>query len=365
MNNINKNKNNNNLNKNNFNKIILFIIIILIFSLVFNIFFSLVCYGKESKFAKDNYSCTSMDIDGNIYMKENLYKRIYPASMTKIAISIITIEKLDLNEEIYIRKTTTQIPYDYVLTPLYIGEKLTVKDLLYATMLKSGNDAPLQLAKHIYGNEENFKKGINEYLKNIGLKDTHFTNSFGLDDDNHYTTPYDLLTLTRYAMKNDIFRKIVSSKDYIIPANEYSNSRLIKTTSLFTNSESLVFNKDFYGIKTGTTDKAGDCLISAAKIDNKEFYFLYTGAESKISRFKKIQKMYNETKSILKEKENIDNYAKTTIEEKTLNKISLDYIYNQFFFTIFNKIILIIFITILLIILLKSKKIKKSKNKKR
>ena len=281
-----------NKNKLKFKHKILFILILFLFFFIFsfNNFFSLISYANETTFAKNNYSRASMDIDGNIYMKENLYKRIYPASMTKIAISIIAIEKLDLKEKIKIKESTMILPLDYVVTPLYIGETLTVEDLLYATMLKSGNDAPIQLAKHIYGDEKNFKKEINKYLKNLGLTDTNFTNPFGLEDKNHYTTPYDLLTLARYAMKNETFRKIVSTNKYIIPENSYSYKRIIETTSLFTYPNSSVYSKDFYGIKTGFTETAGDCFISAAKINDKEFYFIYTGAKSKISKFKEIQK---------------------------------------------------------------------------
>lgn len=363
MNSINKGNNRiyflNNIFK--YKLLVILITFVLIFTLIFNIFSPLYSYSQENNFAKGNYSRASMDIDGNIYMKENLYKKIYPASLTKIAIAIITIEKLDLNEEIYIRKTDMKVPFDYVVTPLHIGERLTVKDLLHATMLKSANDAPIQLAKYIYGTQENFKKEINKYLKNIGLKNTNFTNPFGLDNKNHYTTPYDLLTLTRYAMKNNTFRKIVRTKSYTIPSNNYSGQRILRTTSLFADSNSLVFNKNFYGVKTGTTDKAGDCFISAAKINNKEFYFIYTGAKSRISKFQKVQEMYNETKYILKQKENIDNFAKTTTEKKTLRKTSLEYLYSQFFFTIFDKIILILFFILLLILLFKIKNSNKRK----
>lgn len=353
-----------NKNKLKFKHKILFILILFLFFFIFsfNNFFSLISYANETTFAKNNYSRASMDIDGNIYMKENLYKRIYPASMTKIAISIIAIEKLDLKEKIKIKESTMILPLDYVVTPLYIGETLTVEDLLYATMLKSGNDAPIQLAKHIYGDEKNFKKEINKYLKNLGLTDTNFTNPFGLEDKNHYTTPYDLLTLARYAMKNETFRKIVSTNKYIIPENSYSYKRIIETTSLFTYPNSSVYSKDFYGIKTGFTETAGDCFISAAKINDKEFYFIYTGAKSKISKFKEIQKMYDETKYLFEQKNIINEYIETVTNEKILKETNSKYIFQKFLLTTFDKIILILLFSLLIIIILfKSRNLHKRK----
>lgn len=341
-------------------------ILCLIFVLYFNLLAPLISNAQDKKiFAKNNYSRVSIDEDNNIYMRENLHKQIYPASLTKIAISILAIEKSKLKDKVLIEKLDYTIPEDYVLTPLYIGETVTVEDLLYATMLKSGNDAAIYLAKHIFGNKEVFIKGINKYLKEIGLKNTNFTNSFGLDDKNHYTTPYDLLILSKYAMNNDTFRKIVSKDKYTIPANNFSEKRTLKTTSLFADKNSSVFNKAFYGIKSGYTESAGDCFITATKINNKEFYFIYTGANSRISKFINIQEMYDQTIYILNEKENIDKYVKSVHETQNSKQLSLDYLSSKYLFSTFDKIIISTFILIIFLILLKrsfkNKKVKKKK----
>ena len=95
------------------------------------IFINLTYATYDNSFAKNNHSRASIDIDGNIYMRENIYKKIYPASMTKIAISIIAIEKLDLNDKIYIEEIDYKLPLDYVTTPLYVGEVVTAEDLTY------------------------------------------------------------------------------------------------------------------------------------------------------------------------------------------------------------------------------------------
>ena len=210
-------------------------------------------------------------------------------------------------------------------------------------MLKSGNDAAIYLGKLAFENKNAFVKGINEYLKELGLLNTHFTNSFGLEDNKHYTTPYDLLVLSKHAMKNKTFKEIVSKDSYIIPGNSFSEARTIRTTSLFANNNSSVFNKDFYGIKSGYTEKAGDCFIAASKIDNKEFYFIYTGANSTTAKFIKIQEMYDETKFILKEKTNIDQYAKTSVKEQNDRFLNLDYLQSKYFFTNFEKVVYSVF----------------------
>lgn len=358
---------NTNYKKNVFKRI-LFLILLFVFFL--NIFHPIILQANTSlPFAKNNHSRASMDEDGNIYIRENLYNRIYPASLTKIAISIIAIEKLKLSDEVFIQEIDYNLPLDYVTTPLYLGETLTVEDLLYATMLKSGNDAAIYLAKEVYGNKENFIEGINKYLKDLGLINTNFTNPFGLEEDNHYTTPYDLLLLTKHAMENRTFKEIVSKTKYVIPENNFSEERVMRTTSLFAEKKSSVFNPDFYGIKSGYTESAGDCYISANKILDKEFYFIYTGADSRISKFINIQKMYDETKYILEQKNILDNYAKTNITTNFSNNLNLSYFKSRYLFSTLDKIFFSTFAIFIFFLIskvsLKKRKKKKTKRKKR
>ncbi len=339
---------------------ILSILILLIFTFPINIY-------ANSKFAKNNYSRAVMEDNGDIYIQENMYKRIYPASMTKIAIAIVSIENLNLKDKIKIEKLNYKLPSDYITTPLYVGETLTVEDLLHATMLKSSNDAPIYLANKLYGNMKNFSKEINIYLKDLGLLDTNFTNPFGLEDSNHYTTSYDLLLLTKHAMKNDTFRKIINTKKYIIPANAFSSARTFQTTSLFSNKDSSLYDSRFYGIKTGFTDQSGFCFITATKIREKEYYFIYTGGDSLSSRFTEITKTYNQMKALIENKLIVDNYVKNTNLEKKSLLYNVNNIYSQFFFTTFDKISLIVFIFLFFIIFfrLKGSKVKNKKNKKK
>ncbi len=349
------------LNRQLFQKLFL---LVLVFIFCFNIFYPLSVQAAET-FVKNNHSRASMDEEGNIYMRENLHSRIHPASLTKIAISILAIEKLKLKDKVLIEKIDYVLPFDYVVTPVYIGETLTVEDLLHAAMLKSGNDATIYLAKHVFKSKEAFVQGINEYLKDLGLLNTNFTNSFGLEDPEHYTTPYDLLLLVKHAMKNKTFKDIVSKEKYVIPENEFSNARTLYTTSMFADEGSSVFNKNFYGIKSGYTEKAGDCFIAASKISNKEFYFIYTGANSRISKFIKIQEMLNQTKYILEEKSKIDQYAKTSSEAVNNQKLNINYLHSKYLFSTFDKILFLVFVLIIILILFKINFRKKRKRKRR
>ncbi len=350
----------------NINFLIRLLLISLIIVLISIPIFPILSHANEDlDFAEDNHSRVSMDIDGNIYMRENIDKRIFPASMTKIAISIVAIENLDLDEEILIQESEFKITDDYVLTPLYIGEKVTVRDLLYANLLKSGNDASVQLARHIYGDKDEFINGINKYLKKIGLNNTNFTNPYGLHEESHYTTAYDILLLAKYSMQNRIFRDIVNTEKYIIPENDFSNARTMYNTSLFNTKDSSLYDKNFQGVKTGFTEEAGDCFVTSAMINDKEFYFIYTGADSRIEKFVKIKEMYDETIYIFEKKDFVKAYNKEIEKENNL-LLNMSHINSSLFFSTFDKAIIILFsILVLYLIFSRIKKPKKKKKRKK
>ena len=331
------------------------LVVLLIISILFFISFSPILYAKNS-FAKNNLSYAVMDQGGYVYLNRNLNKRIYPASLTKIAIGIVAIEELKLDKKVKIEKLDYKLPNDYVLTPVYIGEVSTVKDLLYASLLKSGNDASLHLAKEVYGSNEKFIIGINRYLEKLGLKDTHFNNPFGLADKNHYTTPHDMLILAKHAMSNKTFKEIVSKERYTIPANDFSGPRIMVNTSMFSNKKSSLYNKTFYGIKTGYTEDALNCFVTAAKINDKEFYFLYTGIRDRVDIFLKIEELYDETKSLSNQKTKLDDYAKARLEIKKLDFFNISKISKEFFFNNTDKLILILFVITIFLFTLKPKK---------
>lgn len=183
------------------------------------------------------------------------------ASTTKIATAITVLENCDnLDEVITVNNKSVGVEG----TSIYLrkGEQISVKDLLYGLMLRSGNDSAVALAYHVGGTEENFVKMMNELVNNIGAKNTHFVNPHGLDNSEHYTTAYDLALITSYALANPTFAEIVSTKQYVIEETNTSDKRYL------TNKNRLLNSLDrCIGVKTGFTSKAGRCLVTATERD--------------------------------------------------------------------------------------------------
>lgn len=200
---------------------------------------------------------------GRILSQKNQNTRLAMASTTKIMTALVTIENTkNFDEIVKIDKRAIGIEG----TSIYLTDKenLTVKELLYGLMLASGNDASVALASYIGdGNIDKFIEKMNNKATEIGAYNTHFANPHGLDDDNHYTTAYDLAIIAGEAIKNPIFREIVSTKRITISGNEKVEARYLK------NKEKLLNIYDgCIGVKTGFTDNAGRCNVSAVEKDN-------------------------------------------------------------------------------------------------
>lgn len=212
---------------------------------------------------------------GRIIYEKNSTKQMYPASTTKILTAILVIENCDLTEIVTVRESAlSNIPSGYVTCNLQVGEELSVNDLLYALMIPSANDAAYVLAEHVAGSVNAFSTMMNDKARELGCTGTHFVNPNGIHDDSHYSTAYDLYIIANYAMKNEVFRKIVATTEYILPAtNKYPNEdRVLQTTNELLNENSKnYYYKNAIGIKTGYTSKAGNCLVAGASRDGLEF----------------------------------------------------------------------------------------------
>ena len=179
------------------------------------------------------------------------------ASTTKIVTAITVIQHCDnLDEVITVHNKSIGIEG----TSIYLrkDEQLSVRDLLYGLMLRSGNDSAVALAYHVGGTEDKFVDMMNELCLTVGAKNTHFANPHGLDEEEHYTTAYDLALVTAYALNNPIFKEIVSTRHHTIPETNISDARYL------TNKNKLLNSLDgCVGVKTGFTSRAGRCLVSA------------------------------------------------------------------------------------------------------
>ncbi|HOO25699.1 MAG TPA: D-alanyl-D-alanine carboxypeptidase family protein [Clostridiales bacterium] len=209
--------------------------------------------------------------EGTIIFEKNANLKTQPASLAKIVVASIVLERchnLDELVEAPAYAIDDLIGTNSSNVGIKRGEKLSVKDLLYCLLVASANDAANVLAHHVSGNLEDFVELMNEYVNSIGCKDTHFKNVHGLDAEGQHTTARDVLIFTKAASKYPIFEEITSTAKYTVPASNLSNARPLNTTVMLMNKGI----KDYYyeyakGIKTGTTKGAGHCVVSKASKD--------------------------------------------------------------------------------------------------
>ena len=196
---------------------------------------------------------------GRILYSFNEEERLPMASTTKIITAIYAIENnRDLDKIIEIPKEATNIEGTSI--GLKVGEHLTIRELLYGLMLRSGNDAAVALAIATCGSEEMFVESVNEFLKDKGFNNTRLKNPHGLPCEDHFTTASDLAKITAYALSNTTFAEIVSTKKIKI-----SNELKSKFSRDLVNKNKLLNNYEFAdGVKTGYTRKAGRCFVGSA-----------------------------------------------------------------------------------------------------
>lgn len=208
---------------------------------------------------------------GQILYEKNGEKQTPMASTTKIMTAIVVLENADLTETVTINSKAARIGGSRL--GLKKNDKITVNDLLYGLMLRSGNDAAVALAIHVGGSVENFASMMNEKAKEMGLTNSHFVVPHGLDNEGHFTTAYELAKMADYALKIDKFREIVSTKLTTININGYPKA--INNTNQLLGSISGV-----YGVKTGFTNGAGRCLVTACERENLDIITVIIGADT-------------------------------------------------------------------------------------
>lgn len=219
----------------------------------------------------DLYSEAAILIDANsgkVLFEKNADQKMYPASTTKIMTAILTLENCNLDDVVTVNyNAISTIPSGYSIAALVTDEELTVKQLLEVLLVHSANDAANVLGMHVGGSIESFVAMMNSKVKELGCTNTNFTNTYGLHDENHYTTARDLVTIAKYCMKNSEFRHFVSQPNcHIAPTNKHE-ARTFSNTNDLINSSSRYFYQYATGIKTGYTKEAGNCLISSSEKD--------------------------------------------------------------------------------------------------
>ena len=265
---------------------------------------------------------------------KNINEKRAMASTTKIMTAIVTLEKGNLNDVIEVSKKAANIGGSRL--GLNTGDKIKLKDLLYGLLLRSGNDAAIQIALHIGGSVEGFAQLMNDKAKELGLENTHFITPHGLDNPNHYTTAYELALLTDYALNIEEFAKIVNTKQTTISIN--SNPVTI------TNTNELLGNLDgVNGVKTGFTNIAGRCLVTSVKRNDWNIITIVLGADTKKYRTKDsielIEYNYKNFERInIKEKieEEFENWKNNNLNDFEIikgkqNSVNIDMNYSYYF----------------------------------
>ena len=213
----------------------------------------------------------------SIIIGKNEKEKRKMASTTKIMTALIVIENSKLDTLVEVSKKAAGTGGSRL--GLKTGDKITINDLLYGLMLCSGNDAAVCLAETIGGNIPGFAKLMNEKAKQLGLKNTNFVTPHGLDENEHYTTAYELALLANYALNNETFSRIVGTKSITISINGYPKT-ISNTNELLDNLNGV------YGIKTGFTNGANRCLVTACKRDDMDIICVVLGADTKNFRTK-------------------------------------------------------------------------------
>ncbi|MGN1003182.1 MAG: D-alanyl-D-alanine carboxypeptidase family protein [Oscillospiraceae bacterium] len=223
----------------------------------------------------DVSSPTALVIDrntGDVLYSRNPEGRVYPASTTKIMTVLLAVEAIEdgtvsLADEV---TATESMNYDLVgdgsSAGIVVGETMTLENLLYCAMLSSGNDACNVIAEYISGSIPAFVALMNSRAAEMGCTGTHFTNTHGLPDDNHYSTAWDMALISMEAARHDLFMKICSTASIDLPATNQSRIRQLRNSNALICDESIYGNKYLYeyasGIKTGHTEAAGYCLVA-------------------------------------------------------------------------------------------------------
>jgi len=226
---------------------------------------------------------------GQVIFEKNADQIMYPASTTKILTALLALEFGDLDEMCTVSQEAITFYEDDVTTiDLRAGEQIPLRELLYAALVKSANDAANVIAEAISGDMNTFVGLMNQAASIYGCTNTNFTNPNGLHNDNHYTTARDMALLAMEAMKNETFREMVATTSYSIPATDVMRSRgLVTSNRLMIAPTAESANKYYFpeaiGIKTGTTTKAGYCFVGAAERDGVELIsvLFFTGENAR------------------------------------------------------------------------------------
>lgn len=231
----------------------------------------------------------------------NPHKQIYPASMTKILTAVVVMDavnsgQISLNDTVVIRKEIEFNEANVTALGLEPGDYITVNELLHGLLISSYNDCAIALARYVSGSVSDFVDLMNKKAQELGATNSHFVSPHGLHDNNHYTTPYDLYLIFKEFLKYDTLVQIDSSSSYVLTMykdSEKITTELTPTNAFLSNSVEMPTGYHITGWKTGTTEKAGSCIILEFVNDetNEEYICLVSNAKDHETLYQNVNDM--------------------------------------------------------------------------
>lgn len=235
----------------------------------------------------ENQKGLLLDLDDRkvLYSKQALQK-VYPASITKIMTAMLALKYGNMNDVVTITQENLNLEEGSQVCGFWAGDQVTLDQLLHCLLVYSGNDAAAAIAEHVGGSTEGFVEMMNSYARELGCTGTHFTNPHGLQDENHYTTPYDIYLMLKEALNYPEFTQITQSGSYTVEYTHADGSSasttLLATDHYLTGEATPPKNVTILGGKTGTTDNAGNCLaLLSQNAYGKPYISIVMGASTK------------------------------------------------------------------------------------
>lgn len=237
------------------------------------------------------------DTTDKMLFSQNIYKKMYPASITKIVTALVALKYGNLDDTVTVSHNAANITeYGATLCGFKEGDQIKLKRLLYSLLIHSGNDAGIAIAEHIAGSEQAFAGMMNQEMTNLGASDSHFTNAHGLHDEQHYTTAYDMYLVFHELLQYDTFLDIINRSSY---KAKFKGADGKSKTLQFQSTDRYLIGRasapkgiKVIGGKTGTTSAAGSCLILYSKDASKQdFISVVLHAEGAASLYLQMNKL--------------------------------------------------------------------------
>ncbi|MBR6311404.1 MAG: D-alanyl-D-alanine carboxypeptidase [Oscillospiraceae bacterium] len=223
---------------------------------------------------------------GDVLFAKNEHMKLFPASTTKVLTVLLAIEAIERGEADYRDMVTASdncrfdLTWDSSTVGISAGESMSLENLMICALVASANEACNIIGEYIGGTVSSFVDLMNARAAELGCRNTHFANTHGLPNEDHYSSAYDLHLIAKEAIKHEKFMQMCNYVEYTVPATNMSDERHIKTTNELIDPASNYYNSSASGIKTGSTDAAGFCLVSSAEKNEIKLLSVILGAKA-------------------------------------------------------------------------------------